>query len=704
MKTTAQQNLIPVLVLALIVFLFMNCGGKDRQRTGAAEAASSIYAFINVNLVTMVSETILEGMTVIVRDNLINKIGKTSKVKIPKGAVEIDGTGKFLMPGLADMHVHAWSENDLLLYVANGITTIRNMWGSPMHLKWKERIANGELLSPSMITAGPLLDGPDPIWEGSVVIETPEQAAKEVAAQKQSGYDFIKIYNKLSKEAFDAIMDAAKENEIPVAGHVPYDVELEHFMQSGVVSNEHLTGYREALLSDDAPEAELTYFTTRIKRWKYFDESKIPDVASATIDSGMWICVTLFVNEGFISAAEAEERYKRPEMKYVDPITLASWDPSKDFLVKDLGEDDFKAIKKGISHLHKLTEALHKAGARILLGTDPPNPFTVPGFSIHQELQRLVGCGMTSYEAIQTGTTNAAEFLGQKDIFGTIEEGKRADLILVENDPLEDVANVAKRAGIMLRGHWFPEETLQNMLDELVAAYSAPKDRFVDVPALATEGERVFEGLYEMTYNDTTMGEERFAVDKIEDTKRVVLAQGVTDPPYKMTTSMRLEYDENGQSHSLVYEEMAASGKTQITMKTDGSKLIVTGTLVSGEKVDLEEAVAEDVLLSASMTGALIPVVEKIKKMEVGQTMELKSKILATSPSFQINDEKTTITRDADETAQTPQGMISVQVFNMKVATGTVPYDSILLLDKEGHLFSLEIKSQMGIIKFARIE
>jgi imidazolonepropionase-like amidohydrolase len=560
-------------------------------------------------------------------------------------------------------------------------------------------IANDELLGPSMITAGPLLDGPDPVWEGSILIETPEKAAKEVAAQKQAGYDFIKIYNKLSKEAFDAIMDAAEENDIPVAGHVPYDVELEHFMQSGVVSNEHLTGYREALLSDDAPEAKPTHFTTRMKRWEYFDESKIPEVVSATLDSGMWICVTLFVNEGFVSPAEAEELYKRPEMKYVDPITLASWDPTKDVFVKDLGEEDFKSIKKAISHLHELTAALHKAGARILLGTDPPNPFTVPGFSIHQELQRLIECGMTPYEAIQTGTTNAAEFLGQQDIFGTIKEGKRADLILVEGDPLEDVANVAKRAGVMLRGRWLPEKTLQNKLDELVASYTAPKNRFIDVAPLATEGKRVFEGRYEMLYNDTTCGEERLAVDKIEGTRRVVLAQAVTDPPFQMTASIRLEYDESGVIYSLDYEEYVASGKNRLAMKKDGAKLKVTGELVSGEKVDLEEVVEQDVHLNVSMMAAIIPLIEMVKNLQVGETMELKSKTLETDPTFKIGEEKMTIKRKLDETKQAPQGMISVRVFELKVATETLPYDGNLILDKDGHLLSLEINRQMGSFK-----
>ena len=704
MKTKAQHNKYFFVVFVLMISLFMFCGKQDQIEMGNEEASSALIAFVNVNLVPMNSEIVLEGMTVVIKDDIIHKIGKASKIKIPKGAVEIDGTGKYLMPGLADMHVHTWSENDFLLYVANGITFVRDMWGSPQHLKWKKMIVDGEQIGPSMITAGPLLDGPDPVWEGSIVIETPEQAAREVAAQRQAGYDFIKIYNKLSKECFDTIMDAAKKNDIPVAGHVPFDVALEHFMQSGVVSNEHLTGYREALLSDDAPEAEPAHFTTRMKRWEYIDESKIPTVVSATLDSGMWICVTLFVNEGFVSPAEAEELYKRPAMKYVDPITLASWDPTKDVFVKDLGEEDFKSIKKAISHLHRLTEALHKAGARILLGTDSPNPFTVTGFAIHRELQRLIDCGMTPYEAIQTGTTNAAEFLGQQDIFGTIEEGKRADLILVEDNPLEDVANVAERAGVMLRGQWFPEETLQNMLDELVASYTAPKERFADVPPMATEGERVFEGRFEMLYNDTSWGEERLAIDKIEGTRRVVLAQVVTDSPFEMTASMRLEYDESGKIQSLDYEENVASGKNRIAMKKDGTKLVATGTLVSGEKVDIEEEVEEDVHLNVSMMGALIPIVEMAKKLEVGQMMELKSKTLVTDPTFKIGDEKMTIIREADETMQTPQERISVQVYTLKVTTDTFPYDGTLQLDKNGHLLSLEINRQMGSFKFVRID
>ena len=573
-----------------------------------------------------------------------------------------------------------------------------------MHLRWKEQIAKGELLSPSIITAGPLLDGLDPIWEGSMVITTPEQAAEEVAAQKQAGYDFIKIYNKLSLEAFDAIVEAAREHDIPVAGHVPEDVALEHFMESGVAANEHLTGYREMLEADDSPVMEKTDLPSRIMRWKYIDATKIPEAVAATMKTGIWNCITLVVYQGLVSPEEAAELLKHPVMKYVDPMTLAMWDPTKDFRLKDLRDEHFKALKSGVNRYFELTRALYEAGGRILLGTDTPNPFVVPGFSLHQELKNLVDCGLTPYEAIRAGTHDAAEFLGQEDLFGTIERGKRADLILVEGNPLENVANAARQAGVMLRGQWFTEDELKEMLEEVVASYEPPKDRFAEIPSLPAEGEKVFEGRYEMMYNDIPIGEERFAIEKIQDSRRIVLAQGSMDSPYQMTTSMRLEYDETGRAHSLAYEEKTAAGENQLLMKKDGPKLTITGTLLSGKPVNLEETVVEDLLLSAPMTGALMPLTETANNMKEGQTIELKGKAIATSPTFKINDEITIIKRELDETRQTPQGMIPVRVFKMKVDSGTVPVEPILLLNQEGHIISLEIHSQMGTIKFVRIE
>ncbi len=699
MSNYSSRNLLAyVLITVILIPLFVMGGSPDEHKD-----LPSTIAFVNVNVIPMDRERILEGHSVVVKNGLIETVGPASSVQIPEDALKIDGTGKYLMPGLADMHVHNWSENEFILFLANGVTTIRNMWGAPQHLQWRAKIAKGELLGPTIYTAGPLLDGAPPIWEGSTVVEKPEEAEGIVAEQKEAGYDFIKIYNRLSVEVFDAIVAAAKINNIPVAGHVPDDVGLEHFLNSHVYANEHLTGYREMLESDDSPFRDKNDLSSRIKRWNYIDESKIPEVVDATVKAGLWNCPTIVVHQGFVSSDEAKELFERPDMKYVDPMTKASWDPSQDFRSKDLTLNDFDLIKKGTTLMVKLTGALHKAGAKLVLGTDTPNPFVIPGFSIQRELKNLVDAGLSPYEAIKAGTSSAAEFFGV-DTFGTIAEGKRADLILVKENPLQDVANVAKREGVMVRGRWLPEQELQKKLEDLAVSYASPKKRFADVPDLPSEGEREFLGRYEMKYNKIVLGEERFSINSLPDGRLIVLSQAVTDPPYKSVASMRLEFDDTGNCYSMVYGNESSVGKDSVHMVLSENKLKATGNLASGKEVKLEEDVTENVLLGASFTGSVIPVVKAISSMEIGEIKDLKSKTLQMMPSFYISDESMKIRREPDDVKQFPQGMVPVRVYNVDVQSKAFPYQQMILLDKNGHLLELEIKSQMGSFKFVRVQ
>jgi len=250
MKTKLHISPVWILVLFVMIFLIPNSWGEERRMVLNEETTA---AFVNANVIPMNNERILKNHTVIVKNGLIEQVGPVNEVNIPDHAVRINGEGKYLMPGIADMHVHAWSENDLKLFIANGVTMIRNMWGSPKHLKWKEMIAKGELFSPSIYTAGPLIDGPPPIWEGSELILTPEQAVKSVEEQVKLGYDFIKISNRLSKESYDAIMGTARKHGIPVAGHVPDKVGIAYVLKSGLRVNEHLTGYIELIEADVNP-------------------------------------------------------------------------------------------------------------------------------------------------------------------------------------------------------------------------------------------------------------------------------------------------------------------------------------------------------------------------------------------------------------------------------------------------------------------
>jgi imidazolonepropionase-like amidohydrolase len=211
------------------------------QSTGKQENHADVVAFTNVNVIPMDRELVLHDQTVIVRDGHITAIGPAARVAIPRDAFIVQSRGKYLIPGLADMHTHVFGEKEYLLYVSKGVTTIRNMWGFPSDLEWRTKIAKGEKLGPTIYTAGSIIDGDPPQLRGSTAIDKPEEADRIVKAQKEAGYDFIKVYNRLKPDVYDAIVDAANKYAIRVVGHVPRAVGLEHAIARKQASIEHLT-------------------------------------------------------------------------------------------------------------------------------------------------------------------------------------------------------------------------------------------------------------------------------------------------------------------------------------------------------------------------------------------------------------------------------------------------------------------------------
>jgi imidazolonepropionase-like amidohydrolase len=425
---------------------------------------NTLVALVNVNVVPMDRERILENQTVIVRDGVIERIGDSGQVDVPEGALVIEGKDRYLMPGLVDMHVHVKEENDPLLFVANGVTTVRDMWGTtgfllrlgfPDQLVLREQIAQGQLLGPTMYVAGPIMEASPPAMPFMPVFETPEEAEESVAWQAAQGYDFVKVYDRLSVETYRAILRTAEEQSLPVIGHTPFQVGLDGVLAGGQVSIEHLTGYLDPDAADFIiPEDELAIY------------------AEMTRESGVWNCPTIGIYQKLVPDEQVGELERQPGMEYVSPRMRVIW---KLFLRGSRGNityegDDYPAR---IAEIYtRMTKALRDGGARVILGTDAGNPYVVPGFSLHDELGYLVQAGFTPYEAIEAGTRNGAEALGRLDEFGTVTEGKRADFILVEENPLEDVANVGKRAGVVLRGTWLPEAQLRGMLGELVESYT----------------------------------------------------------------------------------------------------------------------------------------------------------------------------------------------------------------------------------------
>jgi imidazolonepropionase-like amidohydrolase len=443
------------LILVLGILATLACRGSAALES----EAQHVIAFIDVNIVPMDSERVLQHQSVIVSDDRIVHIGPVSDVDVPTGALKIAGHGGYLMPGLADMHVHAWKEN-LLTYVANGVTSVRFMHGHPNILAWRDQIAEGQLLGPTIYTAGPTVDGPP--QEGANVVETSEEAVRIVAEQSAAGYDFVKVYNDVPRQAYEGLVAAAKQHDLPVVGHVPFEVGLEGAFSAGQKSVEHLRGYIFELVTADAPVQPGATMRSRALAWNYADRSKFSHLARMTRDAGVWNCPTLVdMQHWTLPSEEYENLFLRPNIRFLSNRSQQR-DRSEGWL-GEFSEADFESARKALEIKKEFVGALHVAGAGILLGTDD----WMSGFSVHEELQNLVDAGLTPFEAISAGTRDAAEFLGASGEFGTITPGKRADLILLKANPLESVGNVARRRGVMVRGRWIPEARLRQMLEAL---------------------------------------------------------------------------------------------------------------------------------------------------------------------------------------------------------------------------------------------
>ncbi len=428
--------------------------------SSAVSAATT--AFVNVNVVPMSSETVLESQTVIVTDGVIRTIGDFDATPVPEDASVVDGTERYLMPGLAEMHGHvpggnsAGLERVLALYIANGVTTVRGMLGQPSHLRLREDIAAGKTLGPRLITSGPSFNGRS--------VRSPKAAAAMVREQHEAGYDFLKIHPGLTREEFDAIAETANEIGIPFAGHVPEDVGVLRALEAGIATIDHLDGYIQALLRpNEDPSGGLSgFFGVFIA--DLVDEARIGRIAFATAAAGVWNVPTesLYIHVTSPQLAGADMA-NWPEMKYMDRGTVDRWLRYKTDLLSDPNYNRDTALS-AIRIRRQLLREMDQAGAGLLLGSDSPQVFNVPGFALHREVALIVEAGLSPYKALQTGTVNAARFFGHEQAYGQVQEGLAGDLILLDSNPLEDIANTRRIHGVMVRGRWLSRSDLDELL------------------------------------------------------------------------------------------------------------------------------------------------------------------------------------------------------------------------------------------------
>src|SRR6187549_765740 len=430
--------------------------------TAIAMQAQSV-AFTNVNVIPMDKERVLTNQTVLIKNGIISEIG--AKVKIPKDAVKIDGKGKYLIPGLMDMHTHLLSDGDdypdsiaedeLRVMVANGVTTIRFMIGTPEQLILRARSAKGEIIAPTIYSASPHLTGRE--QGNDFVVNTAEEAREAVRKSKAAGYDFIKVTTFIKPEVYEAAVDEALKQNIRVVGHADSRFVGVERAWKAKQQIEHLDGYMELLLRDDAPMkgSVSDLYIYNPENWKsfdYIDESKIPEVARKTVASNPYVDPTQhFMKNSFGRLRTEDEIRKQPDFRFYPPKVQQQW---LDFYKKNRFINTVPLEKRArwVQLREKLIKAIYDAGGRIMTGSDTPEFLWLYGFSEHRELQALKDAGLPNYAVLAAGTRNAHEYLGTIAKNGTVEKGKIADLILLNANPLESIAATDNRAGVMLRG------------------------------------------------------------------------------------------------------------------------------------------------------------------------------------------------------------------------------------------------------------
>jgi imidazolonepropionase-like amidohydrolase len=446
---------------------------------GQAVDAQSTIAFIGVNVIPLTDgNTVLADQTVVVRNGSIVAIGPRARVAVPANATQIAAAVKYLMPGLADMHVHLEHFDNpvyLQLFLANGITSVRSMDGIPEILEAKRNAAAGTLLSPAIYTAGPVLDGDPPTRPEIRSVRNPDEARSAVLEQASAGYDFIKIYPNLSAESFRAIIRTAKERGLRVAGHLPRAVPLNEILAAGMASIEHVGDYADAIQAGEPPPRGRPVPGRRRLEFQA-DSVKMERLASQLARSGTWVVPTIVQADRAVASDTVLKRWMSdPSVAVIDRgILKYFWEAGVTRNAQALDANGWKLVEEGRRNRLALVAALRRAGVPMLVGTDTPQPFVFPGASVHEELENFVAAGFTPQQALTAATRDAARFIGQERLWGTVENGKRGDLLLLEANPLQDISATRRIAGVVTQGKWHPAGRLREMISavERLAAAS----------------------------------------------------------------------------------------------------------------------------------------------------------------------------------------------------------------------------------------
>lgn len=556
-------------------------------------------AIVDAQLVTMTGAAVQRG-TVVIRGDRIAAVLPPGPP--PPGVHVIRGDGKWLMPGLADMHVHIWREDDLAMYLAAGVTTIRNMWGVPQHVAWRAQIARGERLGPTIVTAGSLIDGAPPDWAGSVVLARAEDADALVVAQQAAGYDFLKSVSRLSPAAYRALAAAARRHGMALAGHAPVDGGLDAVLAAHQRSLEHLDGYLAALVPPGTalPGADDPAWMRAVLAAR--DRTRLPALIQRTLAAGTWNCPTLVVYDRALALQGAEELARLPWLELMPAARRARWRQA----TQPSAEDGAPAA---YAQLAEIVAALAAAGAPLLVGTDTGGAYLMPGAALHEEIERMVAAGVPRPRVLRAATADAWRYLGQPHEAGVIEAGARADLLLVGVDPLTRPLPLVPD-GLVVRGRWLSHDELTAKL-AAVAQHDAPPH--AHWPRIAGE----------VVYRVDAGGE--IAAERVTATGGQMF-----DPDADLETDYSLSADQ------LVLRARYHTMTLALTATRAAGAIAVTGTGLDGAPIALRAAAPAGALLVGPGLGGLRPVIERLADLAPGQRRALDTIELAYFPAIAL--------------------------------------------------------------------
>ncbi len=451
-----------ITLFLVVCTLVSSC--QEKQKT--EEISPTLILISKANIVDVQTGEIKTGQNIFIDSGRIKQINATAIEDISKYKTVINAEGKYIIPGMTEMHAHIPQpptskerlEDVLFLYLANGVTTIRGMLGHPDHLVLREQVQRGEVLGPRIFTSSPSLNGNS--------VKTVEEATEKVTAYKKEGYDFLKIHPGIQRNVFDQVVKTANEVGIPFAGHVPVDVGIRHALKSKYATIDHVDGFLEGLV----PESENVDPTANGFFGYNFtplaDISKIDELVQLSKDNEVWIVPTQSLFERWFSPVNVDSLLAEPEMKYMPKSTLENWRRVK---IQSLENSDFKTAQwEQFDAIRKnLIKKLQDNGHGVLLGSDAPQLFNVPGFSIQHEMQGMVAAGMKPLEILQSATINPATFFDMENTFGEIKEGIDADLVLLSKNPMDDLKNYTDVSGVMVRGTWLSSTHIEERLKEI---------------------------------------------------------------------------------------------------------------------------------------------------------------------------------------------------------------------------------------------